>query len=227
MPPQEKDAACDIVSRMMEEIGPIQTIFVRVNPLETGMTGFDLEAITSKNLYGITLPRVQLVNDNYSGRSCCLIGKCYLDFCSFNCRSQVDITQVCLIHFTQFGRSIHQLFRQDDPPLAYPALKRSQLMSAVTAGITGHQPVKQLGSLRVRMLLERGIKVSMDGKGRYLDNISVGRLWRSVKYEEVYLKAYRDGSEEREALTLIWTFTIGSSHTSPKVIELRPGVRVG
>ena len=35
------------------------------------------------------------------------------------------------------------------------------------------------------LLLERGIKVSMDGKGRYLDNIFVERLWRSVKYEEV------------------------------------------
>ncbi len=38
-------------------------------------------------------------------------------------------------------------------------------------------------------LLERGIQVSMDAKGRYLDNIFVERLWRSIKYEEVYLKA--------------------------------------
>ena len=50
------------------------------------------------------------------------------------------------------------------------------------------------------LLLERGIKVGMDGKGRYLDNISVERLWRSVKYEEVYLKAYRDGSEARRGI---------------------------
>ena len=48
--------------------------------------------------------------------------------------------------------------------------------------------------------LERGIKVSMDGKGRYLDNIFVERLWRSVKYEEVYLKAYRNGSEARRGI---------------------------
>ena len=40
-------------------------------------------------------------------------------------------------------------------------------------------------------LKERGIKISMDGKGRALDNIFVERLWRSVKYEEVYLKEYR------------------------------------
>ena len=50
------------------------------------------------------------------------------------------------------------------------------------------------------LLLLRGIKVSMDGKGRYLDNIFVERLWRSVKYEEVYLKAYRNGSEARRGI---------------------------
>ncbi len=38
-------------------------------------------------------------------------------------------------------------------------------------------------------LLALGIKLSMDGKGRCLDNVFVERLWRSVKYEEVYLKA--------------------------------------
>ena len=63
VPPQEKDAAREIVGRMIEEIGSIQTLFVRVNPLETGMTGFDLEAITSKDLYGITLPKVQCPAD--------------------------------------------------------------------------------------------------------------------------------------------------------------------
>ncbi len=41
-------------------------------------------------------------------------------------------------------------------------------------------------------LLEReGVRVSMDGKGRYSDNIFVERLWRTVKYEEVYLKAFQ------------------------------------
>ena len=50
------------------------------------------------------------------------------------------------------------------------------------------------------LLLEQGIQVSMDGKGRYLDNIFVERLWRSVKYEEVYLKAYPNGSEARTGI---------------------------
>ena len=41
-----------------------------------------------------------------------------------------------------------------------------------------------------QVLQDRGVKISMDGKGRYQDNIFVERLWRTVKYEEVYLKAY-------------------------------------
>ncbi len=41
-------------------------------------------------------------------------------------------------------------------------------------------------------LQEADVRISMDGKGRAFDNIFVERLWRSVKYEEVYLKDYRD-----------------------------------
>ena len=41
-----------------------------------------------------------------------------------------------------------------------------------------------------KVLRDRSIAISMDGKGRYLDNVFVERLWRSVKYEEVYLHAY-------------------------------------
>ena len=48
-------------------------------------------------------------------------------------------------------------------------------------------------------LKDSGIAISMDGRGRYLDNIFIERLWRSVKYEEVYLKDYADAWEaERE-----------------------------
>ena len=40
----------------------------------------------------------------------------------------------------------------------------------------------------------------MDGKGRWIDNVFIERLWRSVKYEEVYLRAYASGTEARESL---------------------------
>ena len=43
------------------------------------------------------------------------------------------------------------------------------------------------------LLEQHGVRISMDGKGSYNDNLFIERLWRSVKYEEVYLKAYQDG----------------------------------
>jgi len=50
------------------------------------------------------------------------------------------------------------------------------------------------------MLMEHGIQISMDGKRRYMDNIFVERLWRSVKYEEVYLKAYEAVGDAKTGL---------------------------
>jgi putative transposase len=56
-------------------------------------------------------------------------------------------------------------------------------------------------------LLERhGVRISMDGKGRYKDNIFVERLWRSVKYEEVYLKAYENGWEAQAGIDAYFHF---------------------
>lgn len=49
-------------------------------------------------------------------------------------------------------------------------------------------------------LLSRGIKVSMDGKGRFIDNIFVERFWRSLKYEEVYLYAYAAAHEAQAGI---------------------------
>ena len=50
------------------------------------------------------------------------------------------------------------------------------------------------------LLKQHGIRISMDGKGSYNDNLFIERLWRSVKYEEVYLKAYQDGKEAKIGL---------------------------
>jgi putative transposase len=51
-----------------------------------------------------------------------------------------------------------------------------------------------------RLLEQHGVRISMDGKGRYSDNLFIERLWRTVKYEEVYLKAYQDGRDARIGL---------------------------
>jgi putative transposase len=55
-------------------------------------------------------------------------------------------------------------------------------------------------------LESRGIAISMDGRGRALDNVFIERLWRSVKHEEVYLKEYRDGWEAEESLAAYFRF---------------------
>jgi putative transposase len=49
-------------------------------------------------------------------------------------------------------------------------------------------------------LMEAGIKISMDGRGRWMDNVFIERLWRSLKYEDLYLKGYADGREAKEGL---------------------------
>jgi len=49
-------------------------------------------------------------------------------------------------------------------------------------------------------LLAAGVRISMDGRGRWLDNVFIERLWRSLKHEEVYLKGYADGREARAGI---------------------------
>ena len=56
------------------------------------------------------------------------------------------------------------------------------------------------------VLKENGIAISMDGKGRWVDNVFVERLWRSVKYEDVYLHAYETPTELRAGLARYFTF---------------------
>jgi putative transposase len=51
-----------------------------------------------------------------------------------------------------------------------------------------------------------GIRISMDGKGRWVDNAFVERLWRSLKYEEVYLKAYETVAEARQGMANYFRF---------------------
>jgi len=64
-------------------------------------------------------------------------------------------------------------------------------------------------------LKELGIAISMDGKGSWRDNIFVERLWRSIKYEEVYLHAYETVSQARQAIArYIDFYNAGRPHSS-------------
>ena len=60
------------------------------------------------------------------------------------------------------------------------------------------------------LLKDNGIRISMDGKGRWRDNVFVERLWKSVKYEEVYLKAYETVAEARKSIGAYLEFYNGS-----------------
>jgi putative transposase len=56
------------------------------------------------------------------------------------------------------------------------------------------------------VLKDAGVRISMDGKGRWIDNVFIERLWRSVKYEDIYLHAYENGREVQAGLTRYFEF---------------------
>lgn len=56
------------------------------------------------------------------------------------------------------------------------------------------------------VLKDAGVRISMDGKGRWIDNVFIERLWRSVKYEDIYLHAYENGRELLAGLTRYFEF---------------------
>ena len=62
------------------------------------------------------------------------------------------------------------------------------------------QGVQFTSAAFVDELETRGVRISMDGKGRFLDNIFIERLWRSLKYEEVFIKAYASVAEARRGI---------------------------
>jgi putative transposase len=55
-------------------------------------------------------------------------------------------------------------------------------------------------------LLQAGVRISMDGRGRWMDNVFIERIWRSLKYEDIYLKGYADGSEAKAGIGEYFAF---------------------
>ena len=65
------------------------------------------------------------------------------------------------------------------------------------------------------VLQQAGVRVSMDGRGRWMDNVFIERLWRSLKYERVYLHAFETGSELRAGLSnWIGYYNAGRPHSA-------------
>ena len=69
-----------------------------------------------------------------------------------------------------------------------------------------NQGAQFTGQAFIGVLETNSIKISMDGKGRWVDNKFIERLWRSVKYEEVYLKEYGSVAELRHGLGKYFKF---------------------
>ena len=65
------------------------------------------------------------------------------------------------------------------------------------------------------ILKKHNIRISMDGKGRWIDNVFIERFWRTLKYDEVYLKAYESVSEaRREISSYIHLYNSFKTHSS-------------
>lgn len=79
------------------------------------------------------------------------------------------------------------------------ALKEG-LKEATPKIVNSDQGSQFTGTEWIEKLKEEGIKVSMDGKGRCIDNIKIERFWRSLKYEEVYLRSYESIEEARKGI---------------------------
>jgi len=62
------------------------------------------------------------------------------------------------------------------------------------------------GSAFTGALIEAGVRISMDGRGRWMDNVFIERVWRSLKYEDVYLKGYADGGEAKAGIGAYFAF---------------------
>jgi putative transposase len=80
------------------------------------------------------------------------------------------------------------------------------------------------------ILTDVGIKVSMDGRGRWMDNVFIERLWRSLKYECIYLHAFETGSEARTGI-LKWVSYYNaerphSTHSGRTPAEVHTGVGI-
>jgi putative transposase len=82
------------------------------------------------------------------------------------------------------------------------------VVEALEKGLSKHQPLihnsdqgcQFTSTAFTELLANHDVKISMDGKGRCIDNVMVERLWRSLKYEEVYLKSYETVADAKQGI---------------------------
>jgi putative transposase len=93
-----------------------------------------------------------------------------------------------------------------DSSFCIEALEEALLLYGSPEIFNSDQGVQFTSETFTRLLLNHDIKISMDAKGRAFDNIFIERLWRSVKYEEIYLKDYASVKEAKSGLGRYFDF---------------------
>lgn len=93
-----------------------------------------------------------------------------------------------------------------DDSFCVSALERALRLHPKPAIFNSDQGAQFTGKAFTSVLKSHAIQISMDGKGRFTDNIFIERLWRSVKYEEIYLKAYDSVDHLRQSLKKYFHF---------------------
>ena len=121
----------------------------------------------------------------------------------------IDITYIRLKHGWMYLVAIIDWFSRYivnwelDQTLEVPFVLetvRKALTKAIPEILNSDQGSQFTSSQYCKLLLDTGVQISMDGKGRAADNIFIERLWRTVKYEEVYLNEYTSPREARHRL---------------------------
>jgi len=88
--------------------------------------------------------------------------------------------------------------------LKHPAFKRTGVVTMIVARDASNAALDQgsqfTGAVFTSVLAKNGIAISMDEKGAWRDNVFAERPWRSIKYEEVYLRAYDSVGEARGSI---------------------------
>ncbi len=127
-----------------------------------------------------------------------------------------DITYVRLAHGFVYLVAVIDLYSRQvlswevsvtmEDSFCVNALERALRLYPAPEIFNTDQGVQFTGNAFTRVLKSHKIKISMDGKGRALDNIFIERLWRSVKYEEIYLNDYSDVSHLKRSLKKYFHF---------------------
>lgn len=179
--------------------------FVGVKKIRTMMRLMGLEAIYPK-------PNLSMSNKKHKKYPYLLKEE---DICRSNQVWAADITYVPLVNGFAYLFAIidwhsryvieWQLSNMLDTQFCLEALERA-LMKTTPEIFNTDQGVQFTSSQFTERLEMKGILISMDGKGRAFDNIMIERLWRSVKYEDIYPKCYERLPEVKKGLSMYFLF---------------------